>query len=171
MPAEGSPVDPNQPAAAGPQGPGWIVSISGYHYHNLDRQNQGAEYVRHTLIESLRNAKVKLPSGEGGALESVPMSELGVSYPVLVDPKRVVTEELTDPNVDLDTAADAGGMAAGMPGAAAGHPAAGNHGPTDNKKNVQRFNFEVQFCWQPKTPSQRHEPKKPQDQAGLPAQP
>ena len=79
-------------AAAGPKGPGWIVQISGYHYHNADQKDHGAEYVRKTLIENLRNDKVKLPTSEPGVTEEVTMQELGISYPVLVNPPKLETD-------------------------------------------------------------------------------
>ena len=60
-------------------GPGWIVQITGYHYHNADPRDYGAEYVRSTLMENLRNKKVKLSSSEPGTAEEVSMAELGIT--------------------------------------------------------------------------------------------
>ena len=92
-------------AAAGPKGPGWIVQISGYHYHNADQKDYGAEYVRKTLIENLRNKKVKLPSSEPGVTEEVTMPELGISYPVLVTTPKLERDELANPNAEAADAA------------------------------------------------------------------
>ena len=40
----------------------------GYHYHNTGHRDQvGAEFVRHTLINALRTKTIKLPLGDGTA--------------------------------------------------------------------------------------------------------
>jgi len=181
--AVGAAADPNQ---LGPKGPGWVVCLGGHHYHNADQRNQGAEFVRRTLIEGLRKNKVLLPAGERGS-EEVSMSELGITYPVLVNPKRVYQEELVDPNIDPDTGAPGGGMGGGMPGGpgihvgpipgntpAPGAPpakAAGDGPAAKGTITVPRFDFVVQFCWQPKTPAERREAKKAREQATTPSQP
>jgi len=36
---------------------------------------------------------------------------------------------------------------------------------------LPRFDFVVQFCWQPKTPTERREAKKAKEQAATPSQP
>ena len=182
---------PDAPAAAdasqsGPKGPGWIVRLGGHHYHNADQRNQGAEFVRRTLIEGLRKNKVLLPAGERGS-EEVSMSELGITCPVLVNPKRVYLEELVDPNADPEAGAPGGGMGGGMssgpgglggpmPGKAPvpGAPpakAAGDGAAAKGTIIVPRFDFVVQFCWQPKTPTERREAKKAREQAIIPSQP
>ena len=65
---------PRRPAIppAGPTGPGWIVQITGYHYHNADRDNQGAQYVRNTLIQQLREGKLELPAAQAPTPNSIP---------------------------------------------------------------------------------------------------
>ncbi len=73
----------NQTGAAGPTGPGWIVELSGYHYHNNDPEHLGAQYVRETLIRKLASGTVTLPNDAGGE-EEVPLKELAISYPVLI---------------------------------------------------------------------------------------
>ncbi len=83
--------NPADAAVRGPKGPGWIVRISGYHYHNADRTNQGAQYVRNTLIKKLRDGEVKLPSRDGGE-ETVKLKDLGITYPVLINPSKVYEE-------------------------------------------------------------------------------
>ena len=83
----------------GPKGPGWIVKLEGCHYHN-DMQIAGSNYrrqfVRNTLIYNLLNAKVKLPNDKG-VIEDVSMQELGITYPVLVSPKKIEDEEIDNP--------------------------------------------------------------------------
>ena len=62
-PAAATPATDN--SSGGPKGPGWIVQIRGYHYHNADRENQADEYVRGTLIRQLREGSLQLPAGAG----------------------------------------------------------------------------------------------------------
>jgi hypothetical protein len=151
--------------------PTWIIQICGYHYHNADRTNQGAPYVRNTLIKALREKTVTL-----GA-EKVSMKDLGISLPVLVNPLRVYDESVTDPNAEA--AGGAGGGPAGLPqGGAMGRAAAADNGvPVANEIKLQRFDFVVQFCWQPKTPLERRkaakekEAKEALEKANAPAQP
>ena len=140
---------------SGPKGPGWIIKIEGYHYHNDMKSGNkfGAQYVRDTLLENLLNMKVKLPKGDGsGELEEFTMGELGITYPVLVNPKSLDEDLVDNPYASADAAG-------------------GNRGGDDtanNKIKLQRFDFVVQFCWQPKLPSERRaakeEAKKTQQQ-------
>ncbi len=96
----------------GPQGKGWMIRLTGYHYHNADQRNQGAEFVRNTLIENLRTKKIKLPNPETHVLREVSMSDLGISYPVLVNPLGVEDEEVVDSNAVPVVAPAAAGMPA-----------------------------------------------------------
>lgn len=127
------------------------------------------QFVRNTLIDNILHGKVELPANTRGTLETISLKELGITHPVLVNPLRVYPVQVVDPNAD--TGAAAPGMGApgpmgrmmdpgmGMPmpaNPAAGAPA----GPgTGNTITLQKFDFDVQFCWQPKTPSERHEAK------------
>jgi type IV pilus assembly protein PilM len=196
-PASPSPVGgPAAPAAggdsasAGPTGPGYIVRLVGFHYHNANRNDQGAQFVRRTLIDGLRKKDLMLPVGDGsGAMEKVTMKELGVSYPVLVNPLSVKPEELVDPNAPTDAGSASPMPGSGVPmpgmpmpgmggmGGNRGMPGMGGYGPPGmgprpgsptpalggaaaNVIKLDRFDFDVQFCWQPKTPSERHDAKK-----------
>ena len=59
------------------------------------------------------------------------MRELGITYPVLIHPKGVENEEIVNPS-----------------------------GGTESEMKLPRFDFTVQFCWQPKLPSDRRKEKK-----------
>lgn len=170
QPGAAQPGDPNA-APAGPTGPGWIIRLSGHHWHNENRNNQGAQFVRNKFIEELRTAKIDLPGADRKSLESVSMKELGVSHPVLVNPERLYKVEVVNPNAVANT--QPGGMGGmgrggfegemGMGGPAPRRPmgAAGAPGGVDDGKILlKKFDFNVQFCWQPKTPSEREEAKK-----------
>ncbi len=143
---------PPEEDVEGPTGPGWVICLEGYHYHNLKEAGglQSAQYVRETLIKNLHNAKLILPTGDRKGVESVLAKELGIGYPVLVDPQKVVEQWVTNPNEDpAPEAPEAGG---GMRTATAGNTVA-----------LRRFDFVVHFCWIPTTPSERHEKTEKQE--------
>ena len=80
-------------------------------------------------------------------LASERMHDLGVSYPVLINPEKIVPEEIIIPSPKRrasDTAAPAA--------AATGSPMLGGDSsasaPTEKKVMVQKFPFRVQFVWQ-----------------------
>lgn len=84
-------------SAAGPTGPGWVVQISGYHFHNKDPNNRAAEYIRRTLVQNLKTGKIMLPTNEGDGMEEVSMEELGISFPILRHSMRPQPVIMTDP--------------------------------------------------------------------------
>ncbi|MDD3586611.1 MAG: pilus assembly protein PilM [Thermoguttaceae bacterium] len=138
-------VDPRLALIPGPTGPGRIVQLTGYHYHNSDNVNdpeRGAEYVRRTILRNLKHGSVELPislerqrAGKSGT-EVVTFKELGIHYPILINP-GVIDEKyrLLDPEAAakerarlmesmLKTRPKGGGMAgmSGM-GSMGGNPA------------------------------------------------
>jgi len=149
----------------GPKGPGWIIQLTGYHDHNPpdERYNYGAQYVVNTLITQLFYGKVFLPTDEPGKAEWVTHQELGISYPVLLAPERVANVKIKDPNAD---AAEATG--------AAKPRRMGGLAEEEKFIVVPRFNFVVQFCWQPIPASERRklkqqqQPQQPGEQEPMP---
>lgn len=158
--------------SGGPTGPGWVVRVTGYHYHNFDtaRQDQGAEFVRNTLIEKLRTNRVALPAKIGAAseaagegqpikLEVVSMEELGISHPVLVDPRPIERCQIEDPNAVLEE--EDGKEGATPPTAGAMMPGKGLDGKDPRKMiDLLRFRFVVEFAWKEIPPNKRAEIKK-----------
>jgi len=118
----------------GPKGPGWIVKLDGCHYHNNAGDDSGAQYVRNTLIYNLQNAYVALPNDKG-VPEAVSMQELGITYPVLINPKQLEDEEIVNPSASAESG--------------------GTNADGSRKISLKRCDFNVQFCWQPKSPSER----------------
>lgn len=122
----------NSAAAAsgsGPSGEGWIIQITGHHYHN--QQGFGSisgDYVRQTLINNLQTMKVKLP-GPNGKLQEVSLKDLGVDAATLVEAERPKDEDLPLPGFG-----DVKAMAIG----------GDNGGPT---VTVQKCEFVVQVAW------------------------
>jgi type IV pilus assembly protein PilM len=143
----------DQSKIEGPKGPGWIVKLEGYHFHNDiqgARGDNGAQYVRNTLVRNLLSAKVDLPTGEKDpvtgkdVIKPVSMQELGITCPVLVNPTRVYEDMVYNKDAGADRTSSV---------------------DDSNKIKVQRFDFNVQFCWQPKLPSERRAAQREKDNA------
>jgi type IV pilus assembly protein PilM len=110
VPADAGAVDPaagGDPAAAapggyGPSGEGWVFQITGYHYHNKegDRENFGMEYVRRAFLDRLKSEEIKLMAIGNRPAESVTTKELGIGYPVLINPGRVYDHWVPDENAE-----------------------------------------------------------------------
>jgi type IV pilus assembly protein PilM len=131
--------DPNMPATAatpdpGPSGPGWVIELRGYHYHNEDLMLQTAEFVYSTLIKNLRTKKINLVDKEGNSTE-IPIAELGIGYPAITSPIRR-PESVAIPDPDDDT----------------------------KQIQVKRWDFRVQFAWKETPISKRLELKKQKEQ-------
>lgn len=169
------PPAPNPPPAdiTGPTGPGYIIRLTGYHFHNSDvaGPNQGAQYVRNTLIRNLEEGKFWING------QWVTAKELGIGYPILINPGRVEVVQMPDPNYTPPTGTVGGplgtvpGMnpmatATGMPPGMTGSlPPGTAPGTTTGGKipgiiTLRRFRFVVEFAWQPKTEAEREELRK-----------
>ena len=177
-PGEGGTGDaPLQPVPGGPTGPGWVIEIRGYHYHNYEDASIGsqrAQYVRNTLIESLRNAKVALPRVDADGKELVSLKELGVGYPALINPG---TAEKVVVDLNPTDSAPSGEDLRGSPSRSPRREVASPDDSERNQVELLRFDFTVHFCWQPITPSERHEQaqqaesSQPDDEQTLDVQP
>jgi len=134
--AGGAPVGPGTTAPGnGPAGPGTIIQIYGRHYHNAPDEKGGGQYIYDTLL-------TKLASKE--------MHDLGVSYPVLIKNAQLDKEEIAIPAPKHKEGDAAPGRTVGpMAGPAGDSPTA------EKKVMVDRFNFRVQFVWQPKSASEQ----------------
>ncbi len=148
------------------EGNGWVVELSGYHFHNADPPLTGSEYVKRTLVRNLMRGKVRLPVGN--TFEEFEMKELGISHaliahdgtitrdmeipnPDYVEPDRYANEEyLDDPTAQRDQVFGAGGPATNK----AQEPEV----PKVLKPRVHRF--KVHFLWRPIGLSQRLENRK-----------
>lgn len=105
--------DPSALNLPGPQGPGWVIEIKGYHYYNSDRRTGGATHVRNTLLRNLEDGSVDLPVDNTGRLVRFSLKELGIAYPILAmdegQPRKVKV-----PNPEYVGRPGATGYAGGM---------------------------------------------------------
>jgi type IV pilus assembly protein PilM len=142
-------------------GPGWVIQLTGYHYHNGGTTNERGEFVKNTFIKNLEEGTVSLPDGPEGALVDVPLKDLAISYAWLVRDQKL-SEELIDPEVmkqDPSATTSGGGYGGGRGGEGGygGPSSAGMPGAKDKMIKLNRYDFIVQFVWQPKTRAQRAE--------------
>jgi len=155
--AETPPADPSADGAAatptgGPTGPGWVVQITGHHFHNEEQGNEGEQFVRSTLVKNLlgEGDEVPVAAGEKSG-ELVPVADLGIGYPVLV---------LSSPIRKIQMQTTASGVAPGAgPRFDGGAVAAGD--PSSGTIDLKRYDFILQFIWQPTTPGSKLPPPLP----------
>jgi type IV pilus assembly protein PilM len=137
----------------GPSGEGWIIQITGHHFHNQSRPI-GDEYVKETLLMKLLNMDdpkkgtlislpISVPGPDGKKTEikmtQVSIKDLGISYPVLMNYgqyKKPYSVDVPLPGWNPTN----GGMDA----------------PT---VKVDRYDFVIQFCWKETPLSKRIEQK------------
>jgi type IV pilus assembly protein PilM len=133
------------PVAEGPNGPGWVVQITGHHFHNQEQGNEGEQFVRSTIVRNLlgNGSDVLVSAGDKGG-ERVPVAELGIGYPVLV-----MSSPITAVDVQTSQLPD---VAAG---AAVGPQAADAAAAT---MKLKRYDFILQFAWQPTVPGSKAPP-------------
>jgi type IV pilus assembly protein PilM len=169
-PATGEPIDGS--AAAGLTGPAWVIEIRGFHLHNSLREGEqkvtveeeGEEFILNTFFQKLETGSVKLPDGPNGELVDVPIADLGIKFPVVVTSEQIIPvtyyAEAGDPNT-------MGGMPAAANPYGRGESEGGRAATTVEEPkvwNLRRYNFIIQFCWQPQPRGKRLEKQMAQQQ-------
>lgn len=141
------------PPAVGPTGAGWIIQLTGHHFHNdtsLPANQSAVQYIKKTLLKNLENKPVKIDGKTG----MVKPKDLIIEFPVLAaaSPIQDNAEVLNPYTMDL-----AGKTAvATVPGKATIAPKA----VVVEKLVGRRIDFVVQFVWKPLTDSERAELQK-----------
>ena len=108
-------------ATTPPSGPGYIVTLRGYHFYNNEQIPFGERdryFVNNTLITNLRQWVLDRSGVE------VPVGKIGISHPIVVS--SIPTKFTHDPNAPFGQGGDAmtgGGM--GYPGGGMGYPGEG----------------------------------------------
>ena len=144
------------------EGAGWVIELSGFHYHNKDVRNAGAQYVRSTLMKNLMQGSVELPTSTGP--QKFSMEEMGISHVILAFDGRITMTEVRNPNFvppnpyDFDPQM-MGPRMTGRPGI---YGAPKTDGASDEPKeeqfiSVRENRFKIQFVWQPKRVAERLE--------------
>jgi len=135
------------PAVTGPTGPGWVVEMSGYHYHNEDhhKPEESAQFVRSTIVKGLLGEGRKVGVAAGPlAGQLVSPADVGIGFPVIVASSPVRPIRISQ----------AGTTTGGPAGPAL--PAARSTEATESGKTtdfmLKRYDFILQFCWQPTSP-------------------
>jgi type IV pilus assembly protein PilM len=153
-PAEGAEPPPAEaaPAQVGPKGPGWVVQIRGHHFHNEDRHKpeEGEQFLRSSLVQALlgKGDDVLVSAGPWAG-RKVPVSDLGIGHPIIMESPKVQKVQIQRAK---PTAAPP----------AAGGPAAQADVETIELK---RYDFTLQFAWQPTTPGIPKPPSSPEPAA------
>lgn len=161
-------------APVGPTGAGYIIELTGHHFHNTndavdvkyDATDEGQEFVRKTLVKNLLEKSIKLPDGEGGAEQEVMLKDLGISYPVIVTKGRIESIKYDPEALEGDEMGANRRRNVGVedvnpfdqPRRGAPRPAADAEpvDPDEGLWKLRRYDFKLQFMWQPKP---RHERK------------
>ncbi len=144
-------VDGEATPDAGPTGPGWVIQLKGYHFHNeggAQGASIGKQFVNDSLVENLLNGGIELPDevrdgGEPDMIE-VTFPELGIGYPVVITKGRIV-------NAEYDPEAAGGDQNAprrrrGFAGLGGGQ---GEVAEEPENWKLKRYDFTVQFSWTP----------------------
>jgi hypothetical protein len=145
-------------------GPGWVIQLTGYHFHNNNPRKpsqqpvefEGKQFIETTFFENLENATVRLPDGPTGELVEVPIAELGIRCPVVVTKARIEDAKyLTEPGSTEDGGRGTGGRTVFSSGGRGGGDS--SDGASSKTWNLRQYDFVIQFCWQPKPRGQRRE--------------
>ena len=142
-------------AVTGPTGPGWVIQMTGYHFHNEDhhKPDESAQFVRSTIVKGLLGEGDEVAVTAGPlAGQTVSVADLGIGFPVLVDSSTVQVVRIPR------------GTAPAVPGAQPQGNADAEGAPD---LVLRRFDFTLQFCWQPTVPGA---PKPPPPPPAAPAQ-
>jgi type IV pilus assembly protein PilM len=144
-------------AAEGPSGPGWVIQLNGYHFHNSDPYNEGQPFLQNTFIKQLEEGSVQLPDGPNGELIDVPIADLGISHPIVVTQNKIY-EVQYDPEATSEQGAQRSmGLPMrripGMPGNQQGNQEEEFKEPVRWK--LREYDFVIQFAWSQKSRSIR----------------
>jgi len=142
------------PPAVGPTGPGWVIQLTGHHFHNdtsLPANNSAVQYIKRTLLKNLETKAVKID----GKIKPVLPKELIIEYPVLVASTTILdnAEVLNPYSIDVNPTKTGAGFVPKM-------GVAPPKGAVVEKLVGRRIDFVVQFVWKPLTDSERAELQK-----------
>ncbi len=139
------------PPAIGPTGAGWVIQLTGHHYHNdvsLPASQSAVQYIKGELLKKLESKPVRIE----GRAKSVLPKDLIIEYPVLVYASPIQDNyEVLNPYSNEANQGKAG--ASFQPKMVAAPP----KGAIVEKLLGRRVDFVVQFVWKPLTDAERAE--------------
>lgn len=145
---------------------GWVIEMVGHHFHNsITDQNvqvgdEATQFVINTFCKNLETGEVMLPDGEGGKLVPVKIADLGIKYPTVVWRKKLQRVDYRAESEEAFAQRQAALQAQQAPGAVAG-PGAVNQAQLEPKTiTLRRYDFYIQFMWQPQPRTARQEKQK-----------
>jgi len=149
---------------APPSGPGWIIQLKGYHFHNTFKDkpelvasnDEGKEFIENTFFKALDEGSVGLPDGPNNQLVEVSIQKLGIQFPVVTTENPIISVAY------LPEATDDGSGNQRMGGmqvmAGRGAVPAGEAVPAGPKVwRLRRYDFTIQFLWKQTPRSARQE--------------
>jgi len=152
---------PATPAVEAPTGPGFVIQLSGYHYHNSrDNPEHNAQaYVVESLIKNLETTKIQVPDPETGEMKEMTLPELGIKFPVVL-PNAEIDWKYEIPEIDpaLQTGVVPSPTFVPQP-SREGNAATSAAFSGPKMINLPKHEFIVQFIWQA--------PKRAEDAAKL----
>jgi len=143
--AEAQPGGEAAAGPTGPTGPGWVVQLVGYHYHNEDhhKPDEAAQFVRSTIVKGLLGEGDEVVVSAGPlAGQAVSVKEFGIGYPVIVAASPVRTVRVPKEGTAVP----------GEPAAPRPDLFPGADQPQERELTLRRFDFVLQFVWQPVSP-------------------
>jgi type IV pilus assembly protein PilM len=134
---------------AGPAGAGWVIELRGHHFHNEQRHKplEGAQFLRSTLVKNLMGKDTKVVVSAGPlAGEQLSVSDLGIGFPIII-----ASSPIKPVRIPIANLSEGGGSPAmPMPPQPGVDPA-----PLEPQELfLHRYDFVLQFCWQPRPAGQ-----------------
>lgn len=147
----------NKPDKDGLKGPGWVVEIKGFHFHNniedVNVRDAERAYLKKTLIKNLEG-EITLPDG------TFTLKDFGIHNPTIVSQikAREVDIQLIGDFTSATVANRGDDDGDGEPdGGASSGSSSDEEDP--NVQKARRYDFWVQFAWTPQTPGERGKAK------------
>ena len=139
-----------------PSGPGYVVTLTGVHYHHEDDFfRRGNEYIKATLLKNLQDWVVTVNSDTGGDATITPVRLIGITHATILAgvEDTVVPTSDRPAGAPVGGAAGGGGFRRGQGGAQPVRPNFPNQpNPEDLAKKpnpLNRTTFKVVFAWKP----------------------
>ena len=139
---------------------GWVIELSGYHFHNNNYPMAGSEYVKRTLIKNLMTGSVRLPTPGGpNPTEMFTMKELGISHALIAEDGGMTPMKIPNPDYQPpDPYADEEDYDVDPLEKLLKKKEAKKEEPeVEQYLKPKTHRFKVQFLWQPTTLSERLE--------------